>query len=54
MKSRYHLGYTILGTYELTATNQDEAEAMLRQVDPKLLLEDSEFVTDYVVRLQND
>ena len=52
MPKRWHIGYTIIGTYELTATNQDEAEKMLRQLDPKLLIEDSDFQTDYLVELK--
>ena len=50
--NRFHLGYTVLGTYELTATNEEEARQMLRQLDPKLLLEDSDFMVDYVVELK--
>ena len=49
---RFHLGYTVLGTYELTATNEEEARKMLRLVDPKILIEDSELTIDYVVELK--
>ena len=49
---RFHLGYTILGTYELVATNESEARQMLRRLDPKVLLEDSDFMIDYVVELK--
>ena len=49
---RFHLGYTILGTYELVATNESEARQMLRRLDPKVLLEDSELTFDYVVELK--
>ena len=52
--NRFHLGYTVLGTYELTATNEEEARQMLRQLDPKILLDSTDFQIDYVVRLQND
>ena len=52
MPNRYHIGYTVIGTYELTATNEDEAQKMLRQLDPKLLIEDSDFQIDYVVELK--
>ena len=52
MPKRWHIGYTIIGTYELTATNEAEAEKMLRQLDPKLLIEDSDFQTDYLVELK--
>ena len=51
---RFHLGYTVLGTYELTATNEDEARQMLRQLDPKILLEDTDFQIDYVVALRDE
>ena len=49
---RFHLGYTVLGTYELTATNEDEARQMLRRLDPKVLLEDTDFIIDYTVELK--
>ena len=49
---QFHLGYTVLGTYEILATNEEEARQMLRQLDPKLLLEDSDFMVDYVVELK--
>ena len=49
---RFHIGFTVLGTYELVATNEHEAEKMLRQVDPKLLIEDSELTLDYLVELK--
>ena len=51
MPNRFHLGYTILGTIEVVATNEEEAIEMARATDPKILLEDSEFVLDYCMEL---
>ena len=51
MPTRFHIGYTILGTIEVEATNEEEAREMVLKTDPKVLLEDSEFVLDYITRL---
>ena len=49
---QFHLGYTVLGTYEILATNEEEARQMLRQLDPKVLLDSTDFQIDYVVELK--
>ena len=51
---KYHLGYTVLGTYEILATSEDEARQMLRQLDPKILLDSTDFQIDYVVALRDE
>ena len=53
MPSRYHIGYTVIGTIEVVATNEEEAVQMVRDTDPKVLLEDSEFIIDYTMELRD-
>ena len=53
MPSRYHIGYTVVGTIEVVATNEEEAVQMVRDTDPKVLLEDSELHFDYIVELKD-
>ena len=53
MPKRYHIGYTIIGTIEVVATNEQEARQMVRGLDPKVLLEDSELKFDYTVELRD-
>mgnify|MGYP007061970681 CR=1 FL=1 len=53
MPKRFHIGYTVLGTIEVVATNEDEAREMVLKTDPKVLLEDSEFTFDYTMELRD-
>ena len=53
MPNRFHVGYTVLGTIEVVATNEEEAREMVLKTDPKVLLEDSEFIIDYTMELRD-
>lgn len=53
MPKRYHVGYTMIGTLEVVATNEEEAIQMVRNTDSKVLLEDSEFTINYSMELRD-
>ena len=53
MPKRWHIGYTIIGTIELVATNEQEARQMVREQDAAELLTEAELKFDYTVELRD-
>ena len=53
MPKRYHIGYTVIGTIEVVATNEDEAKQMVREHDAADLVTEAEWIIDYVVELKD-
>ena len=53
MPKRYHIGYTVIGTIEVVATNEDEARQMVREQDAVDLVTEAELLIDYTVELRD-